>query len=149
MTAKIATHKCKKRSNRWQVSPRIIEKYVSLLFEPDCTYFTHVASKIGSIESSSVRRIFKRGGGGARKFENIENNEDQNENFLPQNQVRFPAQNLVKTQKKRSPLKFSPVFGPKLREGIKKVFPHRFCAHTLCPSYKGRGHAAILHTILC
>ena len=31
--------------------------------------------------------------GGARKFENIENNEDQHENFLPQNQVRFPAQN--------------------------------------------------------
>ena len=33
----------------------------------------------------------KRGGG--RKFENIENNEEQNENFPPQNQVCFPAQN--------------------------------------------------------
>ena len=39
-------------------------------------------------KSSSVRRIFERGGG--RKFEN---NEEQNENFPPQNQVRFPAQN--------------------------------------------------------
>ena len=37
--------------------------------------------------SSSVRRIFERGG---RRFEN---NEDQNENFPAQNQVRFPAQN--------------------------------------------------------
>ena len=36
---------------------------------------------------------FSKGGGGARKFENIEDNEEQNENFPPQNQVRFPAQN--------------------------------------------------------
>ena len=34
----------------------------------------------------SVRRTFERG---ARKFEN---NEDQNENFPAQNQVRFPTQ---------------------------------------------------------
>ena len=121
-------------------------------------------------KSSSVRRIFERGGG-ARKFENIENKEDQNESFPPQNQVRFPAQNLVKTKKKGD-------FGPKLSEyqkkerssvkkekGLhsnlvrflaqnyvkakKKVFAHHFCAQTLCPSYKGRGHAAISHTILC
>ena len=39
--------------------------------------------------------------------------------------------------KKRSSLKFSPVFGPKLRKGQKKVFAHSFCAQTLCPSYKG------------
>ena len=32
-------------------------------------------------------------GGGARKFENIQNNEDQNENFPTQNQVRLPSQN--------------------------------------------------------
>ena len=38
---------------------------------------------------SSVRRIFERRGGG-RKFEN---NEDQNETFPAQKQVRFPAQN--------------------------------------------------------
>ena len=40
--------------------------------------------------SSSVRRIFERGG--ARKFSKFENNKDQNENFPPRNQVRFPAQ---------------------------------------------------------
>ena len=30
---------------------------------------------------------------GGRKFRKFENNEDQNENFSAQNQVRFPAQN--------------------------------------------------------
>ena len=45
-----------------------------------------VDSKVGM--TSSVRRIFERGG--ARKFEN---NEDQNENIPAQKQVRFPAQN--------------------------------------------------------
>ena len=38
-----------------------------------------------------------------------------------------------------SSLKFSPAFGPKLHEGEKKVFAHRFCAQTICPSYKGGG----------
>ena len=58
---------------------------------------------------SSARRIFERGE--AKKFEI---NEDQNENFSAQNQVRFSAQNYVKTPpKKRSSLKFSPVFGQK------------------------------------
>ena len=82
---------------------------------------------------SSVCRIFERG---ARKFRKFENNKDQNENFPAQNKVHFPAQNYLKT-KKRSLLKFSPVFGPKLGEGQKKVFAHRLCAQTLCPSYKG------------
>ena len=51
--------------------------------------------------------------GGARKFRKFEINEDQNKNFPAQNQVRFPAQNQVTTKKKRSSLKFSPVFGQK------------------------------------
>ena len=34
----------------------------------------------------------KDGGGGGRKFRKFENNEDQNENFPAQNQVRFPTQ---------------------------------------------------------
>ena len=67
--------------------------------------------------------------GGARKFRKFENNEDQNQNFAAQ--------------------KPSPFSCPKLGEDQKKVFAHRFCAQTLCPSYKGVGHAAILHTILC
>ena len=103
--------------------------------------------------------------GGARKFRKFGNNKDQNENFPAQNQVRFPAQTQVKSKnKKRSSLKFSPVFGPKLGEdqnkrsslvqfwAEKKVFAHRFCAQIFCPSYKGKGgggHATILHTILC
>ena len=41
--------------------------------------------------SSSVRRIFERGGAG--NSENLKINEDQNENFPAQNQVRLPAQN--------------------------------------------------------
>ena len=39
---------------------------------------------------------------------------------MNQKLVRFPAQNQVKTKKKRSSLKFSPVFGPKIGEDQKK-----------------------------
>ena len=42
---------CKKRSNRWQVTPAIIEEHISLFFEPGSTYFTDVAPKSVSIES--------------------------------------------------------------------------------------------------
>ena len=72
---------------------------------------------------------FRKGGG--RKFRKLEINEDQNENFPSQNQVRFPVPKLGEDQKQRSSLKFSTVFGQK------KVFAHRFCAQTFCPSYKG------------
>ena len=63
--------------------------------------------------------------------------------------VRFPAQNQVKPKKKglHSDLVR---FLAKLGEGQKKkVFAHLLCAQTFCPSYKGGGHAAVLHTILC
>ena len=50
--------------------------------------------------------------GGARKFEN---NENQKKNFSTQNQSVF-LPNLGEDQKKRSSLNISPVFGPKLRE---------------------------------
>ena len=50
-----------------------------------------ISGKLQWVGSNSVRRIFE--SGGVRKFENIENNEDQHENFPPQNQVRFSAQN--------------------------------------------------------
>ena len=37
---------CEKRLNRWQVRPAItIKKYISFLFEPHSTCFTHVAPK--------------------------------------------------------------------------------------------------------
>ena len=39
--------------------------------------------------TSSVHRIFEKGG---RKFKKFEINEDQNENFPAQNQVCLPAQ---------------------------------------------------------
>ena len=38
--------------------------------------------------------------GGARKFRKFENNKDQNQNFPAQNQIRFLAQNQVKTKKR-------------------------------------------------
>ena len=41
--------------------------------------------------------------GGATKFRKFENNDDQNKNVPAQNQVRFPAQTLVKTKKKVFP----------------------------------------------
>ena len=43
--------------------------------------------------------------------------------------------------KKRSSIRFNPVFGPKLGEDQNKKGLHsdsvRFCAQTFCPSYKG------------
>ena len=48
----------------------------------------------------------------------------------------------MKTKSKISPLRISPVFGPKLGEDQKKVFTQILslsCAQTFCPSYKGGG----------
>ena len=58
-------------------------------------FLVKLLTVISNAMSSSVRRIFERGGGGggARKFRKFENNEDQNEDSPAQNQVRFPAQN--------------------------------------------------------
>ena len=67
---------------------------------------------------SSVRRIFERERPGNSEILKI--NEDQNENFPAQNQVRLPAQKLGEDQKRRSSLKFSQVFGPKLGVDQKK-----------------------------
>ena len=53
----------------------------------------------------------------------------QKKKGLHSNLVRYLAQNYVKAKT--------------------KVFSRRFCIQTLCQSYKGRGYAAILHTILC
>ena len=76
--------------------------------------------------------------GGARKFRKFENNEDQNENFPAQNQVRFPVQTQVKTKKKRSSLKFGPVFGPKLGGGQKKgLRPPFLCSNPLLKLQRG------------
>ena len=95
-----------------------------------------------ALRAQSVRRIFEKGGRGSRKFRKFENNEHQNENFLQPESVRLPAQNKVKNKKKRSSLKFSPVFDPKLGAAQKqKVFAHRLCAQTFGPSYKGEGGA--------
>ena len=97
---------------------------------------------------SSVRRIFERGGG--QKIQKISEECRPEWNFSSPKPSSFFCPKLGEDQKKKSSLKFSPVFGPKLHEGQKKIFAHRFCAQTLCPSYKkGGGNAAILHTILC
>ena len=60
-----------------------------------------------------------------------------------------------KKKRKRSLLKFSPVFGPKLGENQKKkenkgLHPDSvpFMGSNFLPKLHG-GHAAILHTILC
>ena len=107
-----------------------------------------------AVASSSVRRIFERWGG-ARKFEN---NEDQKK-ISPLRISPFfcPKLPVGEDQKKRSSLNISPVFWPKItwRPNIKNkkigLYPDSvlLCAQTFCPSYKGGGHAAILHTILC
>ena len=79
----------------------------------------------------------------------------------------------MKTKSEVSPLRISPVFGPKLGEDQKKglhlnlgpkVGEHQKIkikkqifiqiislsyAQTFCSSYKEGGHTAILHTILC
>ena len=69
---------------------------------------------------------FSKGGGG-REFRKFEINEDENENFPAQNQVRFLAQKIGEHQKKRFSPKFSPVFGQnKAFAHQHKAFAHRF-----------------------
>ena len=60
--------------------------------------------------SSSVRRILKRGE--ARNFKKFERNIDQNLKLSNSNFVPFFAQNQVKSKKKKSSLKFRPIFRP-------------------------------------
>ena len=43
---------CKKISKQRQITPKIIEKHISFLFEPDSTYFTQVAPQNRSTEST-------------------------------------------------------------------------------------------------
>ena len=51
--------------------------------------------------------------------------------------------------KKRSSLKFGPVFGPKFGEGQKEGSSPTVCVLKLSAQVTKGGHAAILHTILC
>ena len=75
--------------------------------------------------------------GGARKFRKFENNKDQYENFPTQNQFRFPAQNWVKTKKKKVLL--SSVFGPKLGESQKKSLRPPFLCSNPLPKLQNGG----------
>ena len=70
--------------------------------------------------SSSVRRILKRGG--AKNFRKFGKNKDLNQKLFLSNLVRFFAQNQVKSKKKSS-LKFSPIFRPNTGEEQKKKPP--------------------------
>ena len=125
----------------WNLSiNRTITKYC---FDARTAY--HIVTLRKTVKASSVRRIFERGGQKIWeywrpewKFSNPKPSpfscpklgEDQKQTKgLHSNLVRFLAQNYVKAKT--------------------KVFAHRFCAQTLCPSYKRRDHVAILHTILC
>ena len=81
---------------------------------------------------SSVRKIFKRGGG--RKSEN---NEEQRK-FSPLRISPFSFPKFGEDPKKRSSLKFSLVFDPKWSKSLRPDSV-RLCAQTLGPSYKGGG----------
>ena len=66
-------------------------RIVGLYFSSSDSTKNRISSHHKSTNTQQRTQDFRKGGG--RKFENIENNEDQNENFPTQNQVRFPAQN--------------------------------------------------------
>ena len=52
-------------------------------------YLLLVVFQLGGLHSVAYAGFLK--GGGGRNFRKFENNEDQNEHFPAQNQVRFPA----------------------------------------------------------
>ena len=72
-----------------------------------------------------MRRILEMGGPGTSK--NFENNKDQKWNFSHPESVRFSCPKSAEDKKKRSSLKFSPVFGPKLGAGQKQRSSHTVC----------------------
>ena len=80
------------------------------------TYGEWYAETCGKGEHSGVRRILKRGG---RSFWKFEKNKDLNLKLSHSNFVPFFAQNQVKSKKKSS-LKFRPIFRPKSSEEQKK-----------------------------
>ena len=88
-----------------------------------------------SLLYSSVRRIFEKGGGGARKFEY---NEEQNKNFST-SPFSCPKSGEYQKKKKRSSLRFGPVFGQKLGESQKKGLRSPFVCSNLLPKLQRRG----------
>ena len=105
-------------------------------------------------KSSSVRRIFERGGPENLRILRIMKTRMKifhpktKSVFLPKNRWRpkkrgILAQNQVNTKKKRSSVKKEKGLRSNLVRFLaqnyvkakKKVFAHRFCAQTLCPSY--------------
>ena len=61
-----------------------------------------------------------KGGGGARNFGKYEKSKGLNQKLFRPKSVRFFAQNQVKSRKKRSSLKFGPIFHPKSGEEQKQ-----------------------------
>ena len=59
--------------------------------------------------------------GGAKTFRKFEKNKDLNQKLFHPKSVRFLAQNLVKSKKKSSSLKFSPVFRPNMDTSLNKM----------------------------
>ena len=103
--------------------------------------------------NNSVRRILKRGVGG-QKLRKISEKQRTESEIVPPEISRIFCPKLGEQQKKRSSLKFGPVFRPKtdevssLEETLKK---YPLCDQTLCSTCKGGGgcHASILLTFLC
>ena len=84
------------------------------------------------LNTNSVRWIFKKGRG-AGNLENLRKMKTKMKNF-PVRISPFSRPQLGEDQKKRSSLRILAKIWtrPKL-----KVFAHRLCAKTFCPSYKG------------
>ena len=83
--------------------------------------------------SSSVRRIFERGG--ARKFRKFENNEE----FFHPESVRFPAQNLVKTKKQSLHSNLVRFLAKNWVKAKKRHSPPFVCSNLLPKLQKGGG----------
>ena len=83
-----------------------------------------------------MRRILERGG---RKFRKFENYKDQNENFSTQNQFGSSVQNPMKSKKKSSSLKYSPVFAQNWVKAKNKGLRLPFVCSNLLPELQKGG----------
>ena len=120
----LVLNKFRKNIKKDSIIPRLEIYLPVLIFDRNLhSYSTPV------VLTTSVHRIFKGGRGGARKFEN---NEDQKKNFSFQNQSVFSLPKLGEDRKKKV---------------ISQVCP--FLCSNFLPKLQIGGHAAILHTILC
>ena len=130
-------------SNRLRMA---VIKTCELLLRIQIKFHIHYSFSSWNIKltSCSVRRILKRGW--LVTSENLRST--KLESCFTQNQSDFLPKIRWRPKKKGLHSNLVRFFTQNLVQAKTKVFAYHLCVQSFCPTYEGRGHAAILRTIL-